>query len=556
MSADSNSLTPTPAGWFSPCVEYEGHGTAEFSDPRGSVEGSAKVRFDEYGSCTIELMVESFESERELHFGLMELLSGSNPVVGEKSVTMGFGGMDNLCTKLTIASPSGVFTARGKILYDLREHPVFSDKGRLRLYSIQSQFDADGAGVPRYWVVLLFNLVSEAVLRHTSLDRHPLRIYQTPNIPDGLAKDELDIAWFKANEKNKLIIFEFGGELGFIEGVHDFEERKNKLLARREHTLITAVMVGSTGADVVDLTNLKDWPVLGFLRVLGVATGIETGAPWVELRDASGALVRRLHVTLRRPSFSSGRGAIREDIHCTTGNLLNKYLSCPERGRPHLLTSMDYLVKAGLDGLTLEENCILLCRAFETICNAYGFKRQDLLADLDLSNSEKVRDVLKRASEEIRLVAGSVRAADLWQAASLDQIAKRTRETPAGIDRAFGLAVIDLLAHFGLPDVEIAERHYAANSTVYQGTWVQTLSRYRAECVHEGYFDLQDKKDLHMAFQVLRHLHDILLRLILKMLNYEGPYQPSTITLTAAEPVDWVKPDTRADLLGYEVPSP
>jgi hypothetical protein len=485
----------------------------------------------------------------------MELLSGAKPVVGEKSVTMGFGGMDNACTKLTIASPSCVFTATGKILYSLVAHPVFSDKGRLRLYPIRSQFDVDGAGVPKYWVVPLFNLVSEACLRDPRLDRHPLRIYQTPVIPDGLAKDELAVALFRANEKNNLIIFEFGGELGFIEGLHDFEERKSKLLAGRERTLITAVMVGSTGTGIVDLMHLNDWPVLDLLHVLGLATGIETGAAWVELRDASGALVRRLHMKAGHPSFSWGRGAISEHIHCTTGNLLIKYLSSPDRGKPHLLTSMDYLVKAGMSAHTLEDHCISLCRGLETICNVYGFKRQDLLRELDKINAEKVKEVLRKAGGEIRSIADSARVTDQRQAAMLDQIARRTRETPAGIDRAFGLAVVDLLAHFGLPDVGIAEKHFAAYPTIYQGTWVQTLSRYRAECVHDGYFDLKDTKDVHIAFQVLRHLHDILLRVILKMLHYEGPYQPSTITFSAAEPVDWVRPETRTDLLGYDVTS-
>jgi hypothetical protein len=517
------------------------------------VEGQATARFDEHGDCSIELKIQRYQCERELHFGVFELLSGGSPVQAGKSVTMGFGGMENSCTRLVISSPHGTFTAAGRILYDLQAHQLFSDNGTLRLYAIRSQFNPEGAVAPKYWVVPIFNLVCQPVLRHPSLDRHPLRIYQTPIIPDGLAKDELAIAMFKANEKNKLIIFEYGGDLGFIEGLRDFDERKNGLLAGRDRTLVTAVMVGSIGSDTVDLEKLKEWPVTDFLSVLGLATGIETGAPWVELRDSNGALVRRIHVTLGRPTYSWGRGVIKEEIHCATGNLFNKYLSSQERGKPHLLTSIDHLTKAGLSGFSLEENFIPLCRAFEIICDAYGFKTQNLLADLDPANSEKVKGVLKKAADDIRSIAALVRASDERQAARIDQVAKRTRETPGGIDRAFGVAVVDLLHHFGLPDVDIAEAHYAANPTVYPNTWVQMLSIYRAECLHHGYFDLGDVSDLHKAHQVIRHLHDILVRLILKMLKYDGVYQPSTMVFTAAEPVDWVKPGTRPDLLGYEV---
>jgi len=555
MSVDGRSIVPNPTNWFESCVQYEGHGRAEFSDPRGSVEGPASARFDEYGNYSIELEIQRCESGRELHFGVFGLLSGGRTIETEGCVEMGFGGMENSCTRFTITSPQGTFTATGKILYDLREHRLFSDSGKLRLYPLRSQFDAVGAAVPRYWVVPLFNLICKPVLRHPGLDRHPLRIYQTFSLPDGLTRDELPIAIFEANERNRLIIFQYGGELAFIERLQDFEDRERRLLAGRERTLITAVMVGSIGTDTVDHANLRDWPVIELLHVLGFASGIETGSPWVELRNSNGELVRRVHVTLGRHIFCWGPSPINEDCNPNTGYILNKYLSSPERGKPHLLVSMDYAVKAGLSGPTLEEKWVSLCRGFEAICNGYGFKTQNLLHDLDPCNAEGVKDALKKAADEIRLRAESVRAKNGRQAARMGQIAKRAEETPIGVDRSFGLAVVELLDHFRLPDVAVAEKHYAANMSLHKNTWVQSLSKYRAACVHRGYFELQDEEDLHIVYQLFRHLHDILVRLVLKMVRYDGPYQPSTITLTAVEPVDWVKPDTRPDLLGYKVSS-
>ncbi len=70
--------------WFSSNVEYEGHGRAEFSQPRGFIEGPVKIRFDESGESSVELAITNIETERSLRFGLFEFLVGSEPVqVGE-----------------------------------------------------------------------------------------------------------------------------------------------------------------------------------------------------------------------------------------------------------------------------------------------------------------------------------------------------------------------------------------------------------------------------------------------------------------------------------------
>ena len=124
-----------------------------------------------------------------------------------------------------------------------------------------------------------------------------------------------------------------------------------------------------------------------------------------------------------------------------------------------------------------------------------------------------------------------------------------------GIERAFGLAVLDLLTRFNLADAQVAEGYFANNPNTYKDSWATTLTRYRGASLHQGYFEIQDAEDLHKTHQVLQHLHDILVRLIFKMLKYEGPYQPLTMSLTASEPVDRVKADTRPDHLGYILPS-
>ena len=70
--------------------------------------------------------------------------------------------------------------------------------------------------------------------------------------------------------------------------------------------------------------------------------------------------------------------------------------------------------------------------------------------------------------------------------------------------------------------------------------------------MHRGYFEFRQlEQDVGEVLTVLNHLHDILVRILLKLLDYDGTYQPTVITMTARETVDWVTSDTPASVLGY-----
>ena len=70
--------------------------------------------------------------------------------------------------------------------------------------------------------------------------------------------------------------------------------------------------------------------------------------------------------------------------------------------------------------------------------------------------------------------------------------------------------------------------------------------------MHKSYFDfLSGKHDIEDLWRIMNHLHDILVRIILKTLDYDGQYQPTVINMTDSKPVDWVKPDFSARRLGY-----
>jgi hypothetical protein len=47
------------------------------------------------------------------------------------------------------------------------------------------------------------------------------------------------------------------------------------------------------------------------------------------------------------------------------------------------------------------------------------------------------------------------------------------------------------------------------------------------------------------------HLHDLLARVILRILAFDGGYNPGVLTYRSAVRVGWVKPHAHAQALGY-----
>lgn len=55
---------------------------------------------------------------------------------------------------------------------------------------------------------------------------------------------------------------------------------------------------------------------------------------------------------------------------------------------------------------------------------------------------------------------------------------------------------------------------------------------------------------------MINHLHDVTGRIVLRILEYDGGYQPTVIPYRSVPfELDWVKLDTPAGALGYEYES-
>jgi hypothetical protein len=112
MPFDPREFAPVSSNWFATEIEYEGWGRAEFSEPKGSLEGSVSIRFDEMGGATIEMTpdLSTLRSDRELRFGLEEFLSGRQPtLVDDHYVLSRTLESRNPCTKLEVDTPLRIF---------------------------------------------------------------------------------------------------------------------------------------------------------------------------------------------------------------------------------------------------------------------------------------------------------------------------------------------------------------------------------------------------------------------------------------------------------------
>ena len=116
------------------------------------------------------------------------------------------------------------------------------------------------------------------------------------------------------------------------------------------------------------------------------------------------------------------------------------------------------------------------------------------------------------------------------------------------VTTGFGEKAVALVKKFNLPDAEIMGNYYQANPrSDKRKKWQEVISYYRGTSMHKYMTKDHDFED---TIKVLTHLHDILIRIVLKILEYDGTYQPPMKSKNEF-PIDWVKPDTTADKLGY-----
>lgn len=557
------TLGPEPAEavqlWFEPAVRYEGQGHADFEDPHGFVEGPAWVEFDDSGVARGGLAVEKVVTDDPMPMGLHQLFQRDRPVAGEEpgSLVLSFGldSKANDCIVLTVKTQSGTFMARSPIGLSFHHKGIIAQPGTTTLtFQLFNGVFLASQAAPWYWVLPLTNFASRYRPAAPDLAHHPLRLRAVPEIPEEGTWQERAIAQSRADRHNQLIVFDYKGRRAYIEPLLDQEDREQRLKEGRDRRLVTALMVGELPADVRTEEQVERYLPPDVLQLLSLASGSEVGAAWIELRDLAGGLVARIHSGYGDPQFASGHRAIDEMMHEGVGSLLSRGTKSDIFDSAMLRVVTKHVVRGALHGLTVEDRLSHLIRALDCLCRMLGINGHVSVTDL-LTQKETgaVRKIVKHASAEVRRLSEEALRAGHYKSAGIYQDVAQRISNATKLQSGFGADVSELIRGRGLHHLEVVEAFFAAYPRDDGRDWLALLSYYRGLVMHNGYIDFDRNptawKD---ASALLDHLHDLLLRLMLKRLGYDGKYQPTVIKMTADYDLDWVKPDTPPHRLGYE----
>ena len=548
MGIDPRHSLPRMNPWFVRTIEHKGRGRAEFGSPPGVIEGPATVQINDAGTVTIRLEARALiqdegavsDSTREFLFGVTWLDR-------------------NVCEKLTVATEEGVYVAPGDPYYSRREPGGSGAEADLTFMPPTAEYRAGLPGKPRYWVLPLCNLVSEFErFAYPDLDAHPLRIRQAPALPVELSAEDRQSTEALYRLTSPLTVFEDGGALGFIEPLPEYEDLVRELLDGARRRAVTAVAVGELRGEVPDTGSLESWAPLRLPLLLTLATGGKVGVPWIEVRDDSGRLLSRLHVRFRCSAFAA-ETRVRANVSHGVGRFLTRAQSIPALADPAIWIATRHLVESRDPDASIEEILGHVCRGVEALANRVlsegpasperRARAPSLLRQLSGYRRHRIRGIIRQAVEEIEREAVDARTrGDAEEAEALAAMANQLRSGPPYTHANFGRIVLGLLRHYGFRDDQTVDRAWDGGLR----QWVALVNEARNIPMHGGYFDiLGGEHDSRLMISVAYHLSDILLRALLRELQYDGVYQPTGTVPAARWPLDWVKPDTRLDLLGY-----
>jgi hypothetical protein len=162
-----------------------------------------KIKFDEFGNKEITMDVEFTDSET---YSIIKLLH------------------QNTCSFIDVTTENGRFYSISKIYYNeqVSFHAGKDCEISLQFHILRSIFQPNQADSAAYWVLPLSNFISSFMGDHPKLNRHPLRLFSIPEIPEEMTDDQKLMVRAKAKEKNRLIIFNFLNRLGFVGSVPIF----------------------------------------------------------------------------------------------------------------------------------------------------------------------------------------------------------------------------------------------------------------------------------------------------------------------------------------------
>lgn len=369
---------------------------------------------------------------------------------------------------------------------------------------------------PKYWRIFLINCISNFMQSKPEYDSHPL-----------------------ATKGKWKTFFSFRGAEVFIETIPNYEAC-SKQIEKDKQPRTTAYMVGDVPENA-DLSKYRDWLPLDALNLLGLATGNRVSFAWIEILDENGTLIRRIHPSYTIRNYSGQSAVISEVFHRGTGELLTKGLALSESDLKEVRLNITQLL-ASVEAYYIEEHFSCLTQALEKLTsNKY------LIEDLSDETKTKLTEMVNALSNSIKNL--SKLHTNKTEKQTLVLFKNNTHsllKSKEGLSKK----LVRLLKDNHLLDCEVLKNIKFKHK---EKKWDRIINYYRNIVVHEGVFSTEDHDyDVRFVLNIIKHLQDILIRLIFRKVGYLGKYQPrNAITNTIDSTVDWVTNTTTPQDLGY-----
>jgi succinate dehydrogenase flavin-adding protein (antitoxin of CptAB toxin-antitoxin module) len=331
----------------------------------------------------------------------------------------------------------------------------------------------------------------------------------------------------------------FGEKPAFIERLPDFHERVTKLKNGKTRCALTALMIGESVDKLTDFDNVLDWIPLDYVQLLSLATGSLVGTPWIELRDAQGGLVCRLHTQQWIFPFFEGHVALDNFCRGGIGRLLQQ---APKELEADLRTAIQLAVHGGQRNALLDDRKTYMFRAFDTLTQKH--RKREQVDKISEEKRKKITKILNTAHEDILKLRTKKKSSD--EAQAIAAIADKVHKASALKAIDYAEAILVFLEELGFCDAKVIRDQVTAK------TWTGRYKKYRGAVIHQGRLHIDDgREELGEIYSFASHLHDILLRVLLKLTNYDGEYK-RVIRMQENKSLDWVQPNTPASDLGYK----
>jgi hypothetical protein len=479
-------------------IEYAGIAKAQNQTLGITFAGTANIIFSEDGFRSIEMNVTN------------ESYSGTSTVLLEAD----YGEFDTL----SVECENGIFEVN-------KAHASLTDQSfgpnpemKVSFWANEGIFhSALGKGLkPKYWRIPLVNCISRFIQNKPAYDSHPL-----------------------ATKGQWKTFFNFRETEVFIEAILNYEERSKQIIKDKKPRT-TAYMVGDVPAEI-DLNNYRQWLPLDAIFLLGLATGNRVSFAWIEILDENGTLIRRIHPTYTIRNYSGQPAVINEVFHRGTSELLTKSLTLSAPDIKEVRLNITQLF-ASVEAHYIEEHFSCLTQALDNLTS-----EKKLIEDLSDDINAKLTEIVKTLSSKIGDLSNSL--SNKTEKETLDLLKNKALHL-LDSQEGFSKKLIRLLSDNHLLDYEVLKNVKLKHQ---EKKWEKIINYFRNIVVHEGVFSAEDHDyDVRLVLNLIKHLEDILIRLIFRKIGYLGKYQPrNAITNTIDSTVDWVTNTTTTQDLGY-----